>query len=180
MAVAKPLGPWVAVEPDFQGEGEVQDSSGLWLPALHKARFDAIYAVVLAKGKDAPAELSVGDRVVFQRFSGHPAQADALPAEVFGGTPGRYAALVRVVDGRPGDDLEDRLRVYQNHVKNLMQLLDVVRPTDRPRCAILLAHYRAEVKATKAALNGCLRSRRHHPVDAPWAVGRGLEAVVES
>lgn len=182
MPTARPLGDWIAVEPEFQGEGDVQDAfSGLWLPEVHKAWADAVYATVLAVGRRAPVEIQPGQRVVFQRFSGHPGQTDPLAAEVFGGSPGRFAALVRVVDGPIIEHLEEQRAMFLTHINNLEKLNGAIHPQSEARRVMLLDYYRAQYRRVFEILarSGGLRSRRHHPIETPWSVGRGLEAVVE-
>lgn len=176
------LGDWIAVEPLDQGEGDVQDEfSGLWLPATRKAREDAVRGRVLLCGPRVPPEIRPGMVVHFQRFSGHPGQTDPIPAETFGGTAGRWCALVRLVEGPVVEHLEERRAEFQKHLKNLEQLAPVVDAKSRPRLLMLLDHYRYELRRVNEQLYRVpgLRTRRAHPIEMPWSVGRGVEAIEE-
>ena len=177
------LGDWIAVEPIDQGEGDVQDEfSGLWLPATRKARADAVLGRVLLCGPRVPDEIRPGMTVAFQRFSGHPGQTDPIPSETFGGTPGRWAALVRLVDGPVIEHLEEQRGTLQGHLRNLEKLEEVVDARSKPRLRLLYDHYRFELRRVNEKLYSVpgLRTRRAHPVETPWSVGRGVEAIVEA
>ena len=177
---ARPLADWVAIEPIFQGQEHTFDAwFGLWLPLTRKAWNDSVHGLVLAVGPRVRPEIQPGMEIVYQRFSGHPHQWDPLPAELFGGAPGHFAALVRIVDAPCIEDREAVLDGYRKAVSNLESLAGVVDEASEPRRLMLLDHFHREADRARSSLKGGLRTSRHHPIEATWSVGRGIEAVVE-
>lgn len=198
---AVPLGDWIAVEPENQGEDYGQAASGLWLPQTRRNRGgddQTLRGMVLAFGRSVPdqvrAELQVGGVVLYERHSAHPHQDVELDAGLFGGTPGRFAVLIRVEFTPPEDvlalDLEierrtarlfELARAWADETPSIQKLREGARPVfrgDAPEEVLEEAtELQRKILEAKRQRRGGQRSRLFVPVDDRAMVSRGIVAV---
>ena len=116
---ARTLGNFCAVEP--LNQGEVKSSSGLILHYTSRYNRQFLTGRVLSVGKMASDAVKVGDVVVYEKQSAHPSQTGPIPAEMFGGSPGKFAVVVPLYRASLYSvaDLEEELVKRQQDVERL-------------------------------------------------------------
>ena len=89
---ARTLGQNCAVEPLRQKEARTH--GGIIIPpTAREYGSDALLGRVLCVGSRVSA-VKVGDTVMYEKQSGHKGQTGKIEADLFGGTPGRYAVII--------------------------------------------------------------------------------------
>ena len=90
---AKVLGSYVAVVPDEQGN---QYMSGNLIITDRKVYDRYLSGTIIAVGTKIPEGFQVGQRVLYERMSGHPGQSAPIDASVFGGEEGKMSVLIPI------------------------------------------------------------------------------------
>lgn len=91
----KPIGDWLAIVPEIQGEVMV---GGLVMTRAYS--FRSAKGEIVAMGPTPPKGVAVGDTVWYEMYSGHPHQNAPLPGDLFGLSADTPVVLMRK-DGTP-------------------------------------------------------------------------------
>ncbi len=172
---ARTLGHWCAVEPDSQGE---QNINGVILSLDSRYRRNFLIGKVLCVGPKAKAYLSVGSRVVYERESGHPSQTGPIDAALFGGEEGRFAVILPLYPSALDSvaDLEEELLKRKADVEKMGAKADSVGLTESDFDQ--LAVHEIKIKYLEDRRTGRARGVTRRKI-ADGAKGSGIVAILE-
>lgn len=173
---ARPLGHYVAVSPSHQNEKTYRGTNIIKGIRGH-APGDYLEGTVLAVGSSVEA-VKAGDRVVYQKQSGHPGQFKAIDAEMFGGAPGDWAVLIPCYLGslESAREIDTEIEQRSKSIEYLMDVKDYgsLRRLDKEH----FARQSYKIDELKRKRAGLARGKKQTgPID--HTKGRGIVAVVE-
>lgn len=91
---ARVLGSYCAIVPDNQTTGAQKNGSVYVVGDKVFSRY--LSGVVVSVGSKCHEAVKVGDRVLYERLSGHPGQTGPIDASVFGGEEGKFCVIIPV------------------------------------------------------------------------------------
>ena len=174
---ARTLGYYCAVEPE--GQGETATPSGVVLAPSTRYRRNFLIGRVLSVGKLAEGAVSVGQRVIYERESGHPSQTGPIDASLFGGSEGNFAIVLPLYPSSllSVSELEEEMLKRKSDVDRLMVKGEAHGLTEAD-CAILEKHEQ-RVGELEEMRTGRARGQTRRKI-ADNAQGSGIVAILEA
>mgnify|MGYP001338247332 CR=1 FL=1 len=174
---AKPLGNYAAICPEGQ-KSDLQERNGVLLSIDTRTHRNFLIGEILALGSRVPLGVSVGDRVVYERMSAHPAQTAPIDASVFGGESGLDSYLIPVYPGAllSAADLEECLVRHKEEVEKIGQQAEV-RGMESIDLEKLEFHERA-IQDLVRKRKGRSRNGEHRK-KGDTAIGSGVVAIID-
>ena len=172
---ARTLGYWCAVEPEAQGE---QNINGIILALDSRYRRNFLTGRVLCVGPKAKKYLKPGKRVVYERESGHPSQTGPIEATLFGGAEGKFAVILPLYPSalESVSELEEELLKRKADVDRMGAKADLVglSESDFDQLAI----HEIKIKELEERRTGRARGVTRRKI-ADGAKGSGIVAILE-
>ena len=174
---ARTLGEYCAVEP-LKQEDVAKVGRIILAPGAMASGDDGLMGRVLCVGSKVSA-VKPGDVVLYEKQSGHKSQDRKLDADLFGGTPGRYAVIIPCREPLEtvanSDDAEaDRRTQRMEQIQEIAKTRPLTKDEDDELRAQSYAMARINLRRARGA-----RSRRIKVSTKEHGQRRGIIAVVE-